>query len=110
MEPILAARLVEKDLTVMQTGLFFGILPVLWIISCFLIQYLPKKIEKRALILFASLLSTVALLCMGPSSIPDFSDSLIVMIIGQAMFGSVYAFIMIPSLLESLEVGLQCFP
>ena len=67
---------------------------------------MPKKIEKRALILFASLGSTVALLCMGPSTMPDLGDSLIVMIIGQALFGSFYAFIMIPSLLESLDNGL----
>ena len=110
MEPILAARLEEKHLTVMQTGIFFGILPVFWIVACFMIQYLPKKIEKRALIIFASSLATVALLFMGPSTIPDLSDSIIVMIVGQAMFGSVYAFIMIPSLLEMLEVGKECFP
>ena len=32
------------------------------------------------------------------------------MIIGQAAFGSLYAFIMVPSLLEMLEVALEYFP
>ena len=37
MEPILANRLVEKDLTVMQTGLFFAIFPVFYIPSSILV-------------------------------------------------------------------------
>ena len=31
MEPILAARLVDKELNVMETGFFFAILPCFWI-------------------------------------------------------------------------------
>ena len=110
MEPILAARLVDKELNVIETGLFFAILPCFWIPSCMLVNYIPKQIEKRALIIFTSFIVSPALLCMGPSIIPDFSDSLIVMALGQAMFGVAYAFILVPSLPEMLESATKCFP
>ena len=94
----------------MQTGLFFAILPVFWIISSILVQTVPDKVDKRAVIIISSLFASLAFLCCGPSIIPHFPDSLLVMIIGQALFGITYAFIMVPSLPEMLDASLEYFP
>ena len=91
MEPILAPRLTEKGLSTMQIGLFFGIFPLAYIPCSMLQQYVPDKIEKRVRMICASIISAVAFLCIGPSEIIHFGDSLTVMGIGQFVMGLMLA-------------------
>ena len=75
-----------------------------------LVQYVPKKIEKRALIIFTSAITCLAFLCAGPSEILHFPDNLVIMILGQALFGISYAVVMVPSLPEMIESALEIHP
>lgn len=67
MEPILAERVVDFDLSPMQVGLFFAISPIFYIPSSILVCYLPKWIDKRFTIIMATALSGVAFVFAGPS-------------------------------------------
>ena len=67
MEPILAERIIGFDLSSMQIGLFFAILPIFYIPSSIFVCYLPHWIDKRFTIIMASALSGVAFIFIGPS-------------------------------------------
>ena len=67
MEPILAARLIEKGLTTMQIGLFFCIFPVFYILCSMSMHFISQKIEKRVRVILAFGLLFVAFLLVGPS-------------------------------------------
>ena len=82
MEPIVAPRLVEKGLNTMQIGLFFAIFPCFYIPFSILVQYIPKKIERRVRMILASVIFCIGFLCVGPSELLHFGDSLVVMGIG----------------------------
>ena len=109
-EPILANRLVEKNLSVMMIGVFFAIFPVFMILTSLLVRYVPKKIEKRTRLIVAFTISCFGFLCAGPSEMLKFPDSLLLMGIGQAVFGMTYAIIVVVSLPEMIEGGLERYP
>ena len=110
MEPILAPRLSEKGLNTMKIGLFFAIFPVAYIPCSMLQQYVPDKIEKRVRMISASIISGIAFLCVGPSEILKFGDSLFVMGIGQFFVGLMLAMQLIPGLPEMVEGALDHQP
>ena len=110
MEPILAERLVDFDLTSMQIGLFFAIWPVFYIPASIGVQYFPKSIDKRVTIILSALMSGVAFIFVGPSVMCGLPDSLVVMGIGQALVGIFTAFMMIPGLPEMVESTIPHFP
>ena len=70
-------------------------------------QYLPEKIEKRVTIIVASVIACLAFICAGPSDILKFPDTLLVMGLGQAILGISYALIMVASLAEMIEGGME---
>ena len=82
MEPILAERLVEFNLNTIERGLFFAILPVLYIPATIMVQYVPQSIEKRFTIIVSAFGSGIAFLFVGPSELCDFPNSLVLMGIG----------------------------
>lgn len=55
------------------------------------------------------MVACLAFLCIGPSTILKFPDSLLLMGIGQAVLGITYAMVMVPSLPEMLEGGMQIY-
>lgn len=67
MEPILAFRLSEFNLTQLQIGLFFTILPFFYIPTSILVQFMPRGVDKRAILISACALSFVVNICVGPS-------------------------------------------
>ena len=67
MEPILAVRLAEKSLTTIQIGMFFTILPVFYIACSSSAQYIPKKIDKRVIIILSLFTFSIACFLIGPS-------------------------------------------
>ena len=110
MEPILAERLVEFDLTSLQIGLFFAIWPVFYIPASVLVQYMPRSIDRRVTIILSALFCGIAFIFVGPSEIFGFPNSLVLMGFGQALVGIFTAFMMIPGLPEMVESTIPLFP
>ena len=67
MEPILAERVADFNLTAMEIGLFFAISPIFYIPSSILVCYLPSWVDKRFTIIMATVMSGVAFVFAGPS-------------------------------------------
>lgn len=110
LEPILAERLATFDLTSPQIGLFFVIQPVFYIPTSVLVQYIPRRVEKRVTIIVATLLTGVAFIFVGPSEVFGLPDSLVVMGVGQAAVGVFSALMMIPGLPEMVESTIPLYP
>ena len=110
MEPILAPRLDEKNLTTMQIGLFFAIFPCFYIPCSVLVNFISNKIERRVRMILSSIISCVGLLCVGPSSFLHFPDSIPVMCVGQAIVGAMLANQLIPGLPEMEAAAVMHFP
>ena len=110
MEPILAERLVVFDLSSMQIGLFFAIFPIFYIPASVIVQFMPRRIEKRVTIIFAAFLSGVGYIFVGPSDLFNFPDSLVLMGVGQALAGIFSAFLIVPGLPEMVEATLPLYP
>ena len=60
--------------------------------------------------ILASLVACIAFLCVGPSSMLQFPDSLLLMGIGQGLVGATLAMQLIPALPEMVEGALEHFP
>ena len=110
MEPILANRLVEFNLSQLQIGFFFGIWPVFYIPASIAVQFVPSYIEKRVTIILSAIMSGVAFIFVGPSQMLDFPNTLLLMAIGQALVGIFTATMMIPGLPEMVESMKPKFP
>jgi len=67
MEPILALRLNDFKLSPMQRGLFFAVLPTFYIPASLIIQYVPARTKKRAIIIAAMAGLAFAFLFVGPA-------------------------------------------
>ena len=110
LEPILASRLIEFNLSSMQIGLFFAIWPIFYIPSSIAFQYVPDWVDKRFTIITASFFTFVAFIFVGPSEIFNLPNSLLIMGIGQALIGIFIAFMMIPGLPEMVESTIPLYP
>ena len=108
--PILAIRMEEFNLSQIQIGLFFIVMPVVYIPTSILVQSVPKGVEKRAVLIIACFLSFFGNLFVGPSDVFSFPESIWFMIIGQALHGLIDPFILIPSLPEMIESVLPLYP
>lgn len=103
LEPILAQRLQDFNLTSLQIGAFFTIEPVFYISASLLIRFIPKRIEKRLVIMIAALLTSFGFLLVGPSYILGLPDSLLLIAFGQAITGATTAVMIIPGLSEMID-------
>jgi asparagine N-glycosylation enzyme membrane subunit Stt3 len=103
LEPILAQRLQGFNLTSLQIGAFFTIEPVFYISASLLIRFIPKRIEKRLVIMIAALLTSFGFLLVGPSYILGLPDSLLLIAFGQAITGATTAVMIIPGLSEMID-------
>ena len=109
-EPLLATRLVEKSLSVMQIGFFFSIYSIVGLPVSLLVKYVPKRIERRVTLLLSFLLSSFAFLCVGPSELLHFPDSLLLMGIGQFLAGLTYTLVICIQLPEMVDGVIDEFP
>jgi hypothetical protein len=110
MEPILAMRLDEFNLSQMEIVMFFTILPMFYIPTSVLVQYTPKGIEKRAILITACFFAFIENIFVGPSYLLGFPNSLLLMAIGQALHGLVDPFLLVPSLPEMIESAMVEYP
>ena len=116
MEPILAIRLNDFSLSSLSRGLFFAVLPCFYIPASLMIQYVPSKVEKRAIIISSMAGLFVAFLFVGPSLVSALDDAKVMqvfglpqtiylMVLGQAMVGLLSPFMLIPILPEMVEAA-----
>jgi len=69
MEPILALRLKEFNLSAAQLGLFFAILPIFYMTFGMLVQLQPKWIDARVYLITGAFIGTIGCIFNGPSEI-----------------------------------------
>lgn len=105
MEPILAQRLMLENLTTMQVGLFFCIMPLTYTIGSLTLQYMPSWIEKRAITCFGFLVVIFCFLCVGPSQFLHFPNSILLMAIGHTIGGFFLSQGCQPALIEMINVS-----
>ena len=110
LEPILATRLLDFDLTHLQIGLFFTIWSFTYIPSSIAVQYMSRKIEARLIIIFASFFCGISFFVTGPSQMLGLPDTLLLMGVGQAMIGVFTAIMIVPGLPEMVESMLPLYP
>jgi len=85
--PILAPHLVTTfGWTPIQTGNFFMIFPLVYIISCVSLNYIPASVEMRVCNITGIVGGAVSLLLVGPSPL-FFPNSWQLMAFGQGIFG-----------------------
>ena len=83
MEPILAKRLEDMDLTQVQIGWFFMLLPAAYIPSSIAVEKLPRRWDKRILLIVGMIFCGLSLFLVGPSTLMATEEhTLTVMIIG----------------------------
>ena len=106
MEPILAKRLEEVDLDQVQIGWFFMILPAAYIPSAIALDYLPKRWDKRMVIIMGMICCALSLFAVGPSTLVATGDNtLMIMVAGQILLGlfiPVGLILALPSMVESV--------
>ena len=106
MEPILAKRLEEVQLDQVQIGGFFMILPAAYIPSAIALDYLPKRWDKRLVIIAGMVCCALSLFLVGPSTLLDAEgQTLRIMVAGQILLGlfiPVGLVLALPSMVESV--------
>lgn len=74
------------------------------------VQFVPRGIQKRAILISAAFASFFVGLCVGPSQLFGFPDSLWVMVLGQALHGLIDPFILVPTLPEMIDSVIYKYP
>ena len=88
LEPILAIRLIDLGMGTLSIGVMFCILPFGYAITVVSSQFLPDWIEKRVRMIISVVMNFVACLCIGPSLLLYFPESVTIMCIGHALCGT----------------------
>jgi MFS family permease len=109
-EPILALRLQELDLGSNEMGLFFSILPICYLISGLAVQFIPRSIDSRIILVYACLIDCVSLLLIGPSKVLEFPEKVYLIGIGQFLCGNAIAVLNVLSLPEMIRQANLVFP
>lgn len=110
MEPILAFRIKDYNLSQVQIGVFFVVLPIFYIPCSMLVQRVPNGVQKRAVMIIACVASFFGNLFVGPSLMFQFPDNIYMAAIGQVAHGIVDPYILVPSLPEMIESVLPLYP
>ena len=103
MEPILAQRLLQLQLSQIQVGLFFCLLPFFYASIAALTRTIPKWIEPRMRIIVAITMTCLSFLCIGPSELLRFPDSILLMCIGQVLAGITGSQCLVSCLVEMID-------
>ena len=109
LEPILAERLLEFKMSQANISLFFVIASVFYIFACILASWIPKRVDKRVILILASVSCSLSYLFVGPSVMFGFPDSLGVMVIGHVLLGLALPFQFVPVLPEMTNYAQQFY-
>lgn len=110
MEPILAPRLLEFNLSQSEVGLFFAILPVFYIFASVLVANIPTYVNKHATMIVGCWTMGIGCFFVGPSELFHLPQTLLVMAVGQAFCGIFYPLCLIPSLPAMIEEVNKWYP
>jgi MFS family permease len=108
MEPVLAFRISQFNVSAFQIGMFFSIQPISYIILSFTISYFTGKYANRGIIMLGALFASFSMLFVGPSN--HFPDELYLMGIGQLLIGGFGLFLMVPVIPEMISAGTEYYP
>jgi hypothetical protein len=110
MEPILAFRMKEFNLSQVQIGMFFVVMPIFYIPMSVLVQRIPNGVPKRTLLILACFFSFISNLFVGPSTLFNMPDSIYLMVVGQILRGLIDPLTLVPVLPEMIESVLMYYP
>ena len=103
-EPVLALRLKEtygfKDSVI---SLFFVIHFLGYLIFSPLIQFIPKRFDKKMIMIFGTFIAFVTLIFYGPSKMLSLPEDWHLMVIGLILMGCAITFCLIPALPEMIK-------
>lgn len=109
-EPILALRLKEtyhfKDSVI---SLFFVVHFLGYLVFSPLVQFIPRRFEKRLIMMFGAFTAFVTLIFYGPSKMLGFPEDWHLMLIGLILMGCAITFCLIPALPEMIRSVEQDF-
>lgn len=108
MEPVLAFRLNEFEISQFSVGMFFSIQPISYIVLSFSISWFTKNYANRGLIMLGALLCSFAMLFVGPSHY--FPNKIYLMGLGQLFIGGFGLFLMVPVIPEMINAGTKYYP
>lgn len=110
MEPVLAFRANEFNLSQVEIGIFFIVMPIFYIPTSVYVQKVPSGIQKRAILITAAFLSFFSNLFVGPSKVFQIPNNIWMLSLGQILRGCIDPFILVPSLPEMIETALPLYP
>lgn len=108
MEPVLAFRIAEFDVSKFQIGMFFSIQPISYIILSFTISWFTKNYANRGLIMMGGVLGAFSMFLIGPSHY--LPNQLYLMGLGQLCIGGFGLFLMVPVIPEMINSGAKYYP
>ena len=108
MEPVLAFRLEEFNISPVYVGTFFSIQPVSYSLLSFTITYFTEKYANRGLLMLGALTSGLSTFLIGPSHM--LPNDLMIMGLGQLCIGATGLFLMVPSIPEMIRASSQNYP
>ncbi len=107
-EPILALRLTSFGLSNSFVGLFFCIIPIFYILGGYIIQYQPKWMPNRVILVTCAFLYFIGLVMGGPSRM--LPNKLWIMGVGHAIQGIANSGMIVPSLPDMIIQAKKIFP
>ena len=85
-------------------------MPLVYAITVVVTRAMPKWVDKRVRIIIGIAMNFVAFLCVGPSLLLNFPDSITIMCIGHALAGFFGSQTILLGMLEMIEDGCERFP
>jgi MFS family permease len=108
MEPVLAFRLEEFNISPVYIGTFFSIQPVSYSLLSFAITWFTEKYANRGLLMIGALTSGLSMFLVGPSHM--LPNDLNLMGLGQLCIGATGLFMMVPSIPEMIRAASLNYP
>lgn len=108
MEPVLAFRLEEFNISPTYVGTFFSIQPVSYVILSFTITWFTDMFSNRGLLMFGGLFCGLSMVLVGPSHY--LPNDLNLMALGQLLLGGFSLFLMVPAIPEMISVASKLYP
>lgn len=108
MEPVLAFRLQEFNISPFLIGIFFSIQPVSYVVLSMGITWFTGNFANRGLLMAGGLLSSLCMAFVGPTHY--LPDSLNLMALGQLCVGAFGLFLMVPAIPEMIQAGSIVYP
>ena len=110
LEPILALRMNDFNLSSVQTGAVLAVLPFIYIFGTLLVPCLPSWIDKRVTLMLSNVLMGVFTFFIGPSQLLGMPETLSLCLFGLLTAAVFLAPMVIPVLPEMIDASKEAFP